>query len=438
MLILVVLMLCFLTYLSDYVTENDARGTLVRVVEANMDEVEYDDGEVETDKDFAYFKNGVFSVVYTLDYRLIDGHIPSGFQTYTPLLEGEVKTVVSGGQKYYIFDRLITFKKHENLWIRGFIPADSNSEILGSVMKSAFILLPFIVVLAALVGYQIAKAAFKPVDRIINAANEINEGSDLSQRVGLERGSDEIYRLAETFDRMFKRLEASFDEEKQFTSDVSHELRTPISVILSQCEFALEHSSAQEEYRESLETIKRQATRMSRLISQLLIFTRLEQGVEKAIFEDTDLSELVEMVCNEQTEINAGNISMITDIESGIQAIVDRFLFIRMLSNLISNAYEYGREGGEVRVRLYREKEIIFLSVADNGIGIHPDQIDKIWSRFYQVDPSRAANDSGSMGLGLSMVRQIAKIHGGYVKVESNIDKGSTFTFSFSCASLKL
>ena len=429
MLLLAGLVLGFMGVVSEHLADNSAKNDLTRVVEENMEEVEYEDGEIEIDDDFAFFKSGVSSIVYSSRGQLVDGHLPKGFKTDEPLQDNNLHVVSSGGQTFYCYDRLIN--SQEELWIRGIIAVDENAGIIGNILRAAFFLLPFIVLIAALVGYQIARISFRPIDRIIHAANEISEGSDLTMRIGLGEGRDEIHRLADTFDHMFRRLELSFEEEKQFTSDVSHELRTPISVILSQCEYSLEHASTEGEYREAVETVKRHAVRMSQIVSLLLTFTRLEQGVERADFEDTDLGELVGMICEDQTGSGMKGIRLSVEIEPDIHARVDRTLITRLLSNLLSNAYQYGREGGSIRVMLCREGNAIKLSVSDDGIGIAAEELDRIWSRFYQVNPARTAEESGSMGLGLAMVKQIARLHGGEVRAESTLGKGSTFTFTF-------
>ncbi len=135
------------------------------------------------------------------------------------------------------------------------------------------------------------------------------------------------------------------------------------------------------------------------------------------------------MICEEQAGSGKKGIRLFAEMEPGIHAMVDRTLITRLLSNLLSNAYQYGREGGNIRVTLEREESHILLSVADDGIGIDTADLNRIWSRFYQADPARTADESGSMGLGLAMVRQIARLHGGEVGVESTLGKGSTFTF---------
>lgn len=430
MLLLAGLVLSFMGFVSEYIAENSAKDDLIRIVEENIKEVEYEDGEIEIDDDFVFFKNGVSSIVYSSKGKLIDGHLPKGFQAEEPLQDNNLHVVSTGGQKFYCYDRWISIEE-EGLWLRGVIAVDENAGIIGNILRAAFVLLPFIVLIAALVGYQIARISFRPIDRIIHAANEISEGSDLTKRIGLDGGRDEIHRLADTFDLMFRRLEISFEQEKQFTSDVSHELRTPISVILSQCEYSLEHASTEGEYREAMETVKRQAVRMSQLVSLLLTFTRLEQGMERADFEDTDLGELVGMICEDQAGSGTKGIRLSMELEPDIHARVDRTLITRLVSNLLSNAYQYGREGGSIRVVLCRERNEIKLSVSDDGIGIDAEELERIWSRFYQVNPARTAEESGSMGLGLTMVKQIAKLHTGEVRVESILGKGSTFTVTF-------
>ena len=428
MLVLVALVLGFMVIISDNITSSSARGSLSRIVEANMDELEYDDGEIDVDDDFDYVSGGVTCLIYTGGGVLVGGYMPDDVETDAALEDGNLRTITSNGNHYYIYDRMIR-DDDGVLWIRGIIATDGNAGVIGTVTTASFILLPFIAVAAAIVGYQIAKRSFRPVDKIIQSANEISEGSDLSKRIDLGEGNDEIHRLANTFDHMFSRLETAFKDERQFTSDVSHELRTPTAVILSQCEYALAHASTEEEYREAVETIARQTERMSRLISQLLSFTRLERGVDRGTFQETNFSELVEVVCEEQEEIAKKHIALKAEIEKDIYARIDNSMIISLLSNLISNAYKYGRESGNILVKLQKVGNEAHLSVSDDGIGIPQESLGQIWNRFYQVDPSRATNENGSMGLGLPMVNQIARLHGGRMDVRSELGRGSTFTF---------
>lgn len=427
MTLLVIVVLGLLFFVSGYIVSSTAQESLVSAVESNIDEVEYDDGELEVDEGFAYSIDGVTLALYSSSGVLLKGYLPQGLEGEASFEDGTLKTIESGGRQYFLYDRLIDADEH--LWVRGVVAADGSTDIARIVLTLACFVLPLVVIIGAVVGYQITKRSFKPIDAITQAANKIAEDNDLSRRIELDEGRDEIHRLAETFNYMFSRLEASFEEEKRFTSDVSHELRTPTSVIMSQCEYALAHVTDEKEYRETIEVIKRQIDKMSRLIAQLLSFTRMEQGTEKMSFENTDLSQLVNAVCDDQSEIGDKGIKLIKDIPLGIMAVVDGSLIARLLSNLIGNAYQYGRPGGGIWVTLRHEGAVIRLSVADNGIGIPQDALTKIWNRFYQVDPSRTPTDKGSMGLGLAMVDQIARLHGGHMELVTELERGTTVVF---------
>ena len=132
----------------------------------------------------------------------------------------------------------------DSIWVRGVIPVVDTEDIVGAFRVVGVILLPLMVIISATGAYLLSRSTFRPIDRIISAAEAIGEGRDLSRRIGLPAGRDEISRMGAAFDRMFARLETSFETEKQFTSDASHELRTPIAVILAQCEEAKLHAGA--------------------------------------------------------------------------------------------------------------------------------------------------------------------------------------------------
>jgi len=227
---------------------------------------------------------------------------------------------------------------------------------------------------------------------------------------------------------MFNRLDESFQTQQQFVSDASHELRTPVSVINAQCELTLESERENTEYREALDVIQRQGHKMNRLINSMLEFTRLELHPERYTKEDLDLSELTEDVCTDLALIREKNITLTCDAEKNLRFCGNRELLTRLLSNLIGNAYRYGRPDGHTTVRLRTEEDGLLLSVQDDGIGISPDDLPHIFRRFYQADTSRTGEGSG---LGLAMVKEIAEFHGGTVRAESEPGQGSTFFVNF-------
>ena len=319
---------------------------------------------------------------------------------------------------------------HDSYWVRGIISVTDESYALKAAAKNNLILTVMLIFAAGIGGYLIIKRAFVPVKKISRTAKEIADSSDLTRRINLGNGKDEIFTLADTFDEMLDKIEQTFEREKQFTSDASHELRTPIAVILSECEYMEECAKTEEELRESSRSIKRQADKMSKLVSELLTISRMDRNTLQLNFEETDLSELVSFVCDEQEEINRGKDTVLVRyIKNGITARTDKFLLARLFINLISNAYQYIESEGIISVSLDECDEFVKFTVTDNGIGISEENIPKIWERFYQVDKSRTANENGNMGLGLSMVKWIAECHGGSIDVKSELGKGSTFIF---------
>ena len=401
------------------------------MAEASRKELEAKDGELEIDRDLEAFDDGVYLSLYDTAGVPLYGFVPREFDNSVIFDDGSLRTVESGGHSWYLYDEQITVEDYGPVWVRSIAAADAFNSTLGTLGKTALLVLPVFVVLAAVCGYLLTRRAFAPVRQITQTAREIGEGGDLSRRIGLTGRKDEIHTLAAEFDAMFARLEQAFDREKQFTDDASHELRTPTAVILSQSEYALQNTQPQGETRAALESIHTQAARMAALLSQLLMLARADKGRQVVQREPVDLSELVEMVAETEAEqAEARNITVQTELEPGVTVQGDETLLMRLLINLTENAIRYGRPGGQVKLTLRRQDGEAVGTVEDDGIGIAPEDLDKIWQRFWQADPARSG---GGAGLGLSMVRWIAQAHGGRVTVQSEPGKGSIFTFFLPC-----
>ena len=239
----------------------------------------------------------------------------------------------------------------------------------------------------------------------------------------MPEGGNEFFRLANTFDQLFGRLERSFEAEKQFTADASHELRTPLSIIKGACEYAEKYDETPEERQETIAMIHRQAVKMSNLIGKLLNMTRLEQGTEPVKLEYVELGGLLQALYEEQ-RYEQKRVSL--KLQENIVVQADGALLSRLAQNLIENGLKYGKPDGQVLVTLLRQQGEILLQVQDDGIGIAAEQQEKVWQRFYQVNPSRS--DEKGAGLGLALVQQIAQLHGGYMTLDSTVGVGSTFT----------
>ena len=419
-----VLVLVFFLAISNSVATSTAMDQLSQTLRGNLSQVTRVDGRLQFDEGFLFYQNGVTTLVYSESGTLLAGQVPVDLTDVSePFENGLTRPVEGRGSRYYVLDLRLPLGWEDGVWLRGLMEVPETSRTVRSLFLVAMIVLPGLVLLAALGGYWIVRRAFRPLEKITDTAAAINEAKDLSGRIGLPPGRDEFTRLAETFDEMFERLERSLEAEKQFVSDASHELRTPVSVILGACEYARQFDETEEDRRETIDMIYRQGKRMSEMISQLLSMTRLEQGIQAVRRETVDLAGLVRTLCAERGDPES---ALIPDLEEGVTAVGDETLLARLVRNLIDNAFRYGRPGGHVWVTLRRAQGEVRLSVRDDGVGIPKEQQEKIWTRFYQVDPSRT--EGGGTGLGLAMVRQIAQLHGGRVEVESVPELGSTFT----------
>ncbi len=424
------LLLAFMVIISRSVTTRTYRTLLSQTLRSNAVHVSLTDGSLDFDEEFRFYQNGVTTLLYNRNQALLAGQVPVGFSSQEAFESGSIRTVSAAGTQYLMLDLWVPSGWDNGLWIRGLVEAPENEYVTQNLLRMAAIALPLFVLLAAAGGYIIVRRSFRPLDTISAAASAISEAKDLSRRIGLPPGKDEFSRLAETFDQLFERLERSFEAETQFTADASHELRTPVSIIKGACEYARKYDETPEDRQETLDMIYRQALKMSNLIAQLLSMTRLEQGTERPAMEPTDLNTLTKQVIRE------GNydISRITaDLSADAVVRGDAALLSRLLRNLIDNAFKYGRPDGHVWVSARREHGEILLSVRDDGIGIPEEHQEKIWQRFYQVDSSRSDDASGA-GLGLSMVDQIARLHGGYMTLESTPGAGSSFTLHLPSA----
>lgn len=437
--------------ISDNVVQKNIKDSLVEMVSDNVDEVEYysnkedanpdgdrdiyiryKNGYLEIDDDYLDQMNGIYTTLYKEDYELLYGENPIAQATGdVAFADHKLQTLRYKGTPYYVYDRSLKGEGMEDLWLRGIVSRSQGARWMDAIVILSMWLIPLLILLALFGGYFLAGRFLRPIQQMIQAASGIQQGQDLKKRIELKKGQDELHQLADTFNGMMDRLEASFQAEKQFTSDMSHELRTPVAVILSQCELSLEEEQDKDAYADALRLIQRQGKKMSVLINDMLMMTRMEQRRESIRMMQLDYSSLCASVCEDLRLIREKNIELSWQLEEGVTIVGNKELLQRLLVNLITNAYRYGKEHGHIQVELKQTQTEVRLSVADDGRGIAQEQLAHIWQRFYQADASRSKQGSG---LGLAMVQEIAQLHHGCMKVESVQGKGSCFTF---CIPLK-
>jgi heavy metal sensor kinase len=402
-------------------------------VQESADEIELEDGEFEIDSDFYSLDNNVYLALYDTGGDFLYGKVPPGLEQAPQFEDGKIQTVKSGTEQWYVYDVQYEMENGQEFYIRGVVSVTETQKEFLIAVRFAVILLPLTVILTALIGYRLIRRTLLPVRQMTETVQEIQKDGDLSRRIGVSQdtGKDEFYQLAGTFDGMLESLDQAFRRERQFTSDVSHELRTPVSVILAQCEVSLNRNDLSDEQREEILLIRKKAGEMSRMISQLLLLARADQGRQQLNKEEINISELTEIIVEEHKMLaQRRKIEVHTKIEPNITGYLDESFYIRMLDNLISNAVSYGKEDGNIKVTLHQIPSGVRGTVEDDGIGISRDDQVHIWERFYRVDASRTGKEDDShSGLGLSMAKWIAQAHGGNVRVESELGKGSCFTF---------
>lgn len=403
------------------------QNTLEERVSSSIEDVEFRQGRLEFDSELLSLENGVYLSVYQPgDFSLLYGRLPYGFAYDLAFSDGELRTVSAGEAEYYVLDLEFPVEGYGDLVLRGVVSLSDAERDFRFTLRLALILFPLLIALTALCGYLLSRRALGPVAQITQTVRNIQRERDLSKRVRLGEGRDEIYTLAQTFDSLLDQLEAGFQREKQFTSDVAHELRTPLAVALMQGEALLARQELSPEARKEVELMCRKLRSMSEMASQLLLLSRADQGRERLTLETLDLSELSQLEAEEFAEVaSRRQITLEADIQPGVSVVADQTLLLRLWGNLLQNAVTYGKEGGHIWMKLTVEESWAVLRVRDDGIGISPEQLPKIWDRFFQADPSRSG---ASSGLGLSMVQWIAAAHGGRASAESKLGEGSVFT----------
>ena len=283
-----------------------------------------------------------------------------------------------------------------------------------------------IVVTGLAVGWGLATRSLRPIAEISRAAQEIAAG-DLSRRINPSEAESELGQLATVLNSTFARLDAAFAQQKQFTSDAAHELRTPVSVILTQTQSTLNKERSPAEYRETLEACQRAAQRMRRLIESLLELARLDAGQETLKRMRFDLAKTVgECVALVRPLAEQRRIRIITEL-SATETEGDPERVAQVITNLLSNAVNHNREGGEIRITTQSSNGAALLTVADTGPGIAPEHLPHLFGRFYRADAARTAAQ-GRSGLGLAISKAIVEAHGGTIEVTSAPDAGAIFT----------
>ena len=293
------------------------------------------------------------------------------------------------------------------------------------------------------VGWLVAGRVLAPIGRITQVARDI-QATDLSRRIALRGPPDELKELADTFDAMLSRLDDAFDGQRRFIQEASHELRNPLAVMRTNLDVALADPDPDpDEMRHTIDVVNRSAGRLSRLVDDLLVYGR--QGAPAHERVPVDLGELcVDAAAEFQVPAQARSLTLAVnsgsttgDPGAGLAvAWGDRLALGQILTNLLANAVRLAPEGSTITVAVPSAPGWAGLQVADEGPGIPADQRDLVFQRFWRGDTSTARAE-GRSGLGLAIVDQIVRDHGGHVDLQPSPSGGSVFTVWLPAAPLR-
>ncbi len=311
------------------------------------------------------------------------------------------------------------------------VQVGTSMESVGETLQRFLVLLVVAIPIALAVslagGWFLAGRALRPVDKITLAAQRIAAG-DLSQRLSMPAAHDEIGRLAATFNNMIGRLDTSFRQIQQFTSDASHELRTPLTVMKGETDLVLRRPRSLDDYKSVLESNLEEIDRMTRIVDELLVLSRADMGEVKVESLPVAMESLVEDIYRQAKLLAQDrNIEVLLGTVMPVVVQGDDLRLRELLLNLVENAMKYSYPGGKVEISLLNDGREARLSVADHGIGIATADHKKIFQRFFRTDVARGHTKKGT-GLGLAICTWIAELHKGRVEVKSDLGQGSTFT----------
>lgn len=381
-------------------------------------------------------------------YRIYDGsgHVDSRSKgidaSKFPLTQDAYSRATQGKMTYETFKlvpwhrvRVITMPVIRNDNLVNLIQVGTSLKGVEHTLKNLriflFTAIPCALILSTLGGRFMATRALKPVAEITSTAQDIAHGANLSRRIPIPEVQDEIGNLARTFNEMMNRLEKSFNQVRQFSSDASHELRTPLTVLKGQSELVLSKPRSKAEYQEVLSSNLEEINYMSRVLEDLLILSKGDEGKVSLEKEPVELSSIVEEV-SRQGEIFADEkeVKIILAYLEPVTILGDAHRLKQMVWILLHNAVKFTPSGGEIKITLQDLDDTVYFTIRDNGIGIPEQDLPKIFDRFYRVDKARSRMDGGS-GLGLSICKHIVDRHHGTVDVESKLGEGTKFKIRF-------
>lgn len=285
----------------------------------------------------------------------------------------------------------------------------------------------FLVVLAALIGWFMARQALSGVGEVTRTARHISSGGTLEERVPVNPRGDEIAQLATTFNQMLDRIQKLVMGIKEMSDNIAHDLKSPITIIRGIAEVTLTTETSLDGYKQMAASTIEECDRLLDMVNTMLLISKTEAGVEQLKYEAMDITRVIRDACTLFHPLAEDKgVTMTWNVPDQCSIYGDIRMIQRMMANLLDNAIKYTPVNETIDVSVHEnDRQSVIVSVRDTGIGILEKDLPHIFKRFYRCDPSRPQT---GIGLGLSLAQAIAQAHGGNIYVTSSPDKGSTFT----------
>ena len=334
--------------------------------------------------------------------------------TITDTLQGD-STVILNGQGAESFDpQLITPNENLAIVVNG---------AQGRFRTTNWYITAVVTVLSGILAYFVSGRALKPLRSFASQVEKVQLNNLADMRIN-EDVLPEFRQLSHSFNQMLERLNNAFAAQRQFTGNAAHELRTPLALMQAQLElFSAEHPDVLPETAEFLTLLREQTERLTQMTKTLLEMSNLQQVARN---EHIQLAPMIEEIFTDLAPLAEKN-DIALEVEGDGAMIGSDALIYRLLFNLTENAVKYNRHGGSVRVTVSQESKKLLIRVSDTGRGIPEEFQRSIFQPFFRVDKSRS-REYGGAGLGLSLVWEIAELHGGSVRVTKSSDRGTTIS----------
>ena len=277
-----------------------------------------------------------------------------------------------------------------------------------------------------LIAIPVTRRGLRPLEEMKRSLERIGP-THLNERVAPANWPRELQPLAIAFDEMLKRLDDSFTRLSQFSADLAHELRTPIANMLGEAQVALSRDRTAAEYRETIESTIGECERLSGIVDNLLFVARADAATEPVERIRFDARAAVEKIAAFYETIAEDRHVAINCSGQG-QISADPALFERAVGNLVDNALRFTPENGSIQIALAERANDFEVAVSDNGSGVAPEHLPRVFDRFYRAESSRGSDGAG---LGLALVKSIVDLHGGTARIQSEVGRGTTVSITF-------